>query len=191
MTNRLIVGITGASGAIYGIRILQVLQNNPDILTHLIITEAARMTITQETNWIPDKVKGLADVAHNPGDIGAPIASGSYRTMGMIVAPCSIKSLSAIVNCYDNNLLSRSANVQLKEGRPVLLMIRETPLHFGHIRLMKLAAMNNIILFPPVPAFYNHPQTIDDLVKQSVGRVLDRLGIENDLFQAWEGLSDG
>ncbi len=190
MTRKLIIGISGASGSIYGIQTLQAIRGMPGISSHLIISNAARLTISQETNWTLDKVKGLADVVHNPGDIGAPIASGSFKTMGMIAAPCSIKSLSAIVNCYDNNLLSRSANVQLKEGRPVLLMIRETPLHFGHIRLMKLAAMNNIILFPPVPAFYNHPQTIDDIVKQSVGRALDRLGIENDLFQVWEGLPD-
>ena len=135
MTNRLIVGITGASGVIYGIRLLETLTQDKSIETHLVLSPAAKATITQETDWKVSDVEGLADVVHRPGDIGASIASGSFQTMGMIVAPCSIKSLSAIAHSYDADLLTRAADVQLKEGRPVLLMVRETPLHIGHLRL--------------------------------------------------------
>lgn len=188
-TPRLIIGISGASGVIYGIRLLETLAQDKTMETHLVLSPAARATITQETRWNVRDVETLADVAHKPGDIGASIASGSFETMGMIVAPCSIKTLSAIANSYSADLMSRAADVQLKEGRPVLLLVRETPLHIGHLRLMVQAAENGAIIMPPVPAFYGHPQTVDDLVNGTVGRALARIGIKNDLYFQWLGMN--
>ena len=185
---RLVVGISGSSGVILGIRLLQALRSS-DIETHLVLTPAARLTIEQETSWKAADVQALADVSYSPRDIGAAIASGSFVTGGMVVIPCSIKSLSAIANSYAADLLSRAADVTLKEGRPLLLVVREAPLHRGHLRLMEHAAAAGAIIFPPVPAFYTHPQSMDELVDNLVGRVLLRLGIENDLFQPWEGLA--
>src|SRR5512145_944377 len=179
MTNRLIIGISGASGVIYGIRLLEVLAQDKSLETHLVLSPAARATITQETNWKVSDVEALADVAHKPGDVGASIASGSFTTMGMIIAPCSIKTLSAIANSYTADLLARAADVQLKEGRPFLLLVRETPLHLGHLRLLVQAAENGAIIMPPVPAFYGQPQTVDDLVNGTVGRALARIGVQN------------
>lgn len=187
---RLIVAITGASGVIYGIRLLETLARDSSIETHLILTAAARATIMQETVWRPHDVERLASVVHPPANIGASIASGSFETLGMIVAPCSIKSLSAIANSYSNDLVARAADVQLKEGRKVLLMVRETPLHAGHLRLMLQAAGNGAIIMPPAPAFYGNPQTIDDLVNSTVGRALARLGIGNALTSEWTGMSN-
>ncbi len=187
---RLIVAITGASGVIYGIRLLETLARDFSIETHLILTAAARATIMQETMWRPHDVERLASVVHPPANIGASIASGSFETMGMIVAPCSIKSLSAIANSYSGDLVARAADVQLKEGRKVLLMVRETPLHAGHLRLMLQAAGNGAIIMPPAPAFYGNPQTIDDLVNATVGRALARLGISNALTSEWSGMSN-
>ncbi|MBC6934984.1 MAG: UbiX family flavin prenyltransferase [Chloroflexi bacterium] len=189
MTNRLIIGISGASGVIYGIRLLETLALDKTIETHLVLSPAARATITQETAWNVRDVEKLADVAHKPGDIGASIASGSFATLGMIVAPCSIKTLSAIANSYSADLMSRAADVQLKEGRPVLLLVRETPLHIGHLRLMMQAAENGAIIMPPVPAFYGSPQTVDDLVNGTVGRALARIGIHNTLYFEWLGMN--
>ncbi|MBI5670010.1 MAG: UbiX family flavin prenyltransferase [Chloroflexi bacterium] len=189
MTTRLIIGISGASGVIYGIRLLETLAQDKTIETHLVLSPAARATITQETHWPVREVEALADVVHKPGDIGASIASGSFETMGMIVAPCSIKTLSAIANSYTADLMSRAADVQLKEGRPVLLLVRETPLHIGHLRLMTQAAENGAIIMPPVPAFYGNPQTVDDLVNGTVGRALARIGIKNDLYFQWLGMN--
>jgi 4-hydroxy-3-polyprenylbenzoate decarboxylase len=187
-TTRLIVAITGASGVIYGIRLLETLARQRDIESHLVLTAAARMTIVQETDWTPRRVEALASVVHPVGDIGASIASGSFPTHGMIVAPCSIKTLSAIANCYTADLVARAADVQLKEGRPVVLMVRETPLHAGHLRLMSAAAANGAVILPPVPAFYTRPQTIDELIDHTVGRALARVGIPNELDSAWPGL---
>ncbi len=187
MKKRLVVGISGSSGVILGVRLLQVLRGS-EVETHLVLTPAARLTVEQETHWKADDVLGLADMHYNPRDVGAAIASGSFVTSGMVVIPCSIKSLSAIANSYAADLLSRAADVTLKEGRPLLLVVRETPLHRGHIRLLDRAAAAGAIIFPPVPAFYTHPQTVDELVDNLVGRVLLRLGIENDLFKPWEGL---
>lgn len=191
---RLIVAMSGASGQIYGIRLLQVLAaargqvpNAATVETHLVMSEAARITITQETEMTPQAVEDLADVVYRQRDIGAAIASGSFATMGMAIAPCSIKSLSAIANCYSADLTSRAADVQLKEGRPLLLLVRETPLHLGHLRLMVQAAEAGAIIMPPVPAFYSNPQTIDDIVDGTVGRMLARLGIENELYYRWLG----
>lgn len=189
MAKRLIVGISGASGVIYGIRLLEVLAQDKSIETHLILTSAAKATISQETDWKARDVEALADVVHSPANIGASIASGSFETMGMIVAPCSIKSLSAIATSYTADLLSRAADVQLKEGRPLLLLLRETPLHIGHIRLMLQAAENGAIIMPPVPAFYGRPQTVGEIVNGTVGRALARIGIKNKLYFEWLGMS--
>jgi len=182
---RLVVGISGASGVLMGIRLLEVLQPSP-IETHLIISPAARVTIAQETGWKISDVQALANVHYNDQDISASMASGSFATRGMVVIPCSIKSLSAIANSYSADLLSRAADVTLKEGRPLVLVVREAPLHRGHLRLMEQAAEAGAIIFPPVPAFYARPQTLDDVVDQIVGRVLARLGIENDLYMKWK-----
>lgn len=168
-----------------GIRLLEVLQPSP-IETHLIISPAARVTIAQETGWKISDVQALANVHYNDQDISASMASGSFATRGMVVIPCSIKSLSAIANSYSADLLSRAADVTLKEGRPLVLVVREAPLHRGHLRLMEQAAEAGAIIFPPVPAFYARPQTLDDVVDQIVGRVLARLGIENDLYMKWK-----
>jgi flavin prenyltransferase len=187
---RLIIGMSGASGQIYGIRLLEALRKAAEVETHLVMSHAAALTIAQETDCNPRDVKALADVVYQPEDIGAAIASGSFETAGMIVAPCSIKSLSAIAHSFDDDLLSRAADVQLKEGRPVLLLVRETPLHLGHLELMVQAARIGCILFPPVPAFYSRPATVDDIVNGTVGRVLARMGFENDLHFRWPGLRE-
>lgn len=185
---RLVVGISGASGTIYGIRLLQVLQARPDVETHLVLSVAARMILQQETAWQPAAVEALADVAYAPDDLGAAIASGSFRTLGMVIIPCSIKTLSAVAHSYAANLMARAADVTLKEGRPLLLVVRETPLHLGHLRLMQQVAELGGIIFPPVPALYARPQTVDDIVDHTVGQVLARLGIENELYFQWTGL---
>ena len=184
---RLVVAMSGASGQILGIRLLEVLRAMPDIETHLVISPAARATIVQETDRRPEDVAALADVVYRPGDIGAAIASGSFQTMGMVVVPCSIKTLSAIAHGYAADLISRAADVTLKEGRPLLLVVRETPLHLGHLRLMVQAAELGAIIFPPVPAFYTRPQSVEDIVDVLVGRMLARLGLPNDLFPEWHG----
>jgi 4-hydroxy-3-polyprenylbenzoate decarboxylase len=185
MPDRLIVAITGASGAIYGLRALQLLKA-AKIETHLIISATARTIIEQETDWKVSAVEALASALYTPDDSGAALASGSFQTKGMLVAPCSIKTLSAVANAYAGDLIARAADVCLKEGRPLLLMVRETPLHRGHLRLMLQAAEAGAILFPPAPAFYGHPQTLDDLVNGTVGRALARLGIENEAYPRWQ-----
>lgn len=189
MTQRLIVALTGASGQIYGIRLLQALSHSHEIETHLVMSAAAGVTMAQETDFTPREVEALADVVYRPADIAAAIASGSFQTLGMVVVPCSIKTLSGVAHSYATDLITRAADVQLKEGRPVLLVVRETPLHLGHLRLMTQAAEMGCIIFPPVPAFYALPKTIDDLVDNTVGRILARLGIANDLYREWLGLS--
>lgn len=185
---RLIVAISGASGVIYGIRLLEVLRTDLVIETHLILTDAAKITIAQETRWKISDVEALADVVYKTNNIGASIASGSFNTMGMIVAPCSIKSLSAITHSYAEDLLVRAADVQLKEGRPLVLVVRETPLHLGHLRLMVQAVEMGAIIMPPVPAFYGHPQSVDEIINGTVGRMLLRIGIENHHYYEWLGL---
>ena len=184
---RLVVGISGASGAVYGIRLLEVLAGLPEIETHLVVSQAARLIIAHETERTMAQIEALADCAYAPDHLAAPIASGSFSADGMVIAPCSIKTLSAIVNSYAADLMSRAADVMLKEGRPVVLVVRETPLHLGHLRLMARAAEIGAVIFPPVPAFYGHPQTIDEIVDDTVGRVLARLGVENELYTRWEG----
>ncbi len=181
---RLVVGISGASGVILGIRLLEVLKSLP-IETHLILSPAARLTIRAETDWEVDDVINLADVSYSHRDIGASIASGSFATRGMMVVPCSIKTLSAIANSYADDLISRAADVTLKEGRPLLLAVRETPLHRGHLRLMELAAQSGAILFPPVPAFYARPKSLEEMIDHLVGRMLARIGIDNEHYPRW------
>ena len=182
---RLVVGITGASGVILGIRLLEVLRSMA-VEVHLVISPAAKATIAQETTWKISDVLALAEVVHNHADIGASIASGSFTTSGMVVAPCSIKTLSGIANSYAEDLISRAADVTLKEGRPLLLVVRETPLHRGHLRLISLAAEAGAIIFPPVPAFYARPQSMEEIIDNLVGRILSRLGFENDLYLKWK-----
>jgi 4-hydroxy-3-polyprenylbenzoate decarboxylase len=184
-SKRLVVGISGASGAIYGVRMIELLTEQPEVETHLVISEPARLTIACETNWSPERVETLADYPYPPKDLAASIASGSFATAGMVIAPCSVKTLSAVANSYAADLLSRAADVTLKEGRPLVLLVRETPLHLGHLHLMTRAAEIGAIIFPPVPAFYGQPQTIAELVDSTVGRVLARLGIENALYTRW------
>lgn len=185
MAKRLILGISGASGVIYGVRMLEVLKNK-GIETHLIISEAGKINIRIETDYDVDDVLAMADVTYSNKDIVASVASGSFLTMGMVVAPCTVKTLSGIANSYNENLLIRAADVQLKEKRKVALLFRETPLHKGHLRLLTQAADVGAHIIPPVPAFYHHPKTIDDIINQSVGKVLDYMGIEHDLFKRWD-----
>jgi 4-hydroxy-3-polyprenylbenzoate decarboxylase len=185
---RLVVGISGASGAVLGVRLLEVLAQIDTIETHLIISQAARITISDETGRSVKQAEALADVVYNPQDVGAAIASGSFPTDGMVIIPCSIKTLSAVAHCYASDLLSRAADVTLKEGRPLLLVVRETPLHLGHLRLMVQAAEMGAIIFPPVPAFYARPSSMDEMVDNTVGRILARLGIDNTLFKQWKGV---
>lgn len=185
---RLIVGISGASGAQYGIRLLQVLQPLAQIETHLIISQAARRTIALETDFSLREVTALADVYHDVRDIAASVSSGSFRTAGMVIFPCSVKTLSGIVHSYADDLLVRAADVVLKERRTLVLGVRETPLHLGHLRLMTQAAELGAVIMPPVPAFYHRPQTLDDIIDQTVNRVLDQFAIElpQDLFRRWQ-----
>jgi len=186
---RLIVGLSGASGAIYGIRMLEVLRSVEDIESHLVLTPAAKRTIGLETDVSIADVEALADHSHSAGDIAAAISSGSCQTVGMVVIPCTIKTLAGIASCYADNLLLRSADVTLKDRRRLVLVLRETPLHAGHIRLMAQATEMGAVIAPPMPAFYHRPTTIDDLVNQTVNRVLDLMDIPlpADLFDRWEG----
>jgi len=186
---KVIVGISGATGAIYGIRMLEVLKET-EIETHLIVTEAAKKTILLETEFDIDYVKSLANYDYDVDNIGGAIASGSFATEGMIVIPCSIKSLSAIANSFNDNLLIRAADVTLKEGRKLVLAVRETPFHKGHLGLMMRAADMGAIIFPPVPAFYHVPKTIEGIVNQTVGKILDIFKIEHHLFMRWTGESN-
>ena len=184
---QLIIGMSGASGVIYGIRLLEVLKSEPEIETHLVMSESAKMNIGLETNWNANDVKALADHVHSNKDIAANIASGSYRTAGMIVAPCSIKTLSAIANSYADSLLVRAADVVLKEQRQLVLVPRETPLHTGHCELLMKASQIGAVIAPPMPAHYINPQSVDDLVDHQVGRVLDLFHIDPGLVKRWQG----
>jgi 4-hydroxy-3-polyprenylbenzoate decarboxylase len=184
MSGRIIVGLSGASGVIYGVRILSLLKEK-GVETHLIISEAGKRNIEIETDYKADEVAAMATHVHDNKDVGASIASGSFLTDGMVVVPCTIKSLSGIANSYNNNLLVRAADVTLKEKRKLVLVVRETPLHKGHLRLMTLAADMGALILPPVPSFYHQPKTIDDIIDQTIGKVFDYLGIEHDLFKRW------
>lgn len=184
---RLIVAITGASGIIYGIRTLELLRAGGGVEVHLVISPSAARTLLAETDYAIEDLRRLGDVVHNHKDIGASIASGSFRTEGMVVVPCSVKSLSGIANCYDEDLVVRAADVCLKERRRLVLMLRETPLHAGHIALMDQASRMGAIIMPPIPSFYNRPTSIDDIVNQSVGRMLDLFGLGGDTVMRWTG----
>ena len=187
---RIVVAITGASGAIYGIRTLEILRERSDTETHLVISDSGRATIAQETRRSIEEVRSLADVVHPFRELGASIASGSFRTDGMLVAPCSIRTLSAIANCATGDLVSRAADVVLKERRRLVLLVRQTPLHAGHLRLMLQATENGAIVMPPVPAFYAEPASIEALVDHTVGRALDLLGIDTELVSRWDGMGN-
>lgn len=185
---RVMVGISGATGAVYGIRLLETLKTLPDVESHVIISPAAKRTLRHETDCSIKDVEALADVIYDHRDIGAAPASGSFRTLGMIIAPCSIKTAAALAMCYTDNLITRTGDVTLKEGRPLILAIRETPLHVGHLRMLTQLAESGGVIMPPVPAFYHRPQTIDDLVNDTVGRILDRLGLPvPGLVAEWRG----
>jgi len=185
MKQRLVVGISGASGVIYGVRLLEALRGHPVVETHLVLTKPAERTIVEETSLEPAAVRTLAAVAHAVGDVGAPIASGSFRTIGMCVIPCSVRTASAIAYGQADNLLTRAADVTLKEGRKLVLVVRETPLHRGHLKALLEAAENGATILPPMPAFYTNPKTVEDIVDHTVARVLDQFGIEHGLSQRW------
>lgn len=186
---RLVVAMTGASGVILGIRLLE-LARDLKLETHLVLSPAAQITLIKETHWKVEDVQALAKVCYPYREISSPIASGSFSTLGMVVVPCTIKTLSAIANSYTDDLISRAADVTLKEGRPLVLIVRETPLHRGHLRLMQLAAEAGAVIFPPVPSFYARPQTLDEMITHLAGRILARLGIENDRYPEWPDPKD-
>jgi len=186
---RLIIGICGATGVIYGIRLVQVLSETPDLETHLVMSEAAKLVLEDESNWTVPQIEALASYVYDNRDIGARIASGSFQTAGMVVIPSSVKTMSSITNSFNYNLITRAADVVLKERRKLVLVVRETPLHLGHLRMMVSLTERGAIILPPVPAFFHRPKSIDDIVTQTVGKVLDQLQIKHDLFQRWEGIS--
>lgn len=186
MKKRIVIGISGASGVIYGIRCLQLLTDT-DWETHLIISDAGKLNIEIETTYKVSQVLDMADYVYDHKNMAAPVSSGSFLTEGMLVAPCTIKSLSGIANSYNVNLLVRAADVALKEKRKVCLVVRETPLHKGHLRLMSLAADMGAHILPPVPSFYHQPKSIEDIIDQTIGKVFDYFGIENNLFSRWSG----
>jgi len=184
MTRKIIIGIAGASGVIYGVRLLGILKEI-DIETHLVISEAGKKNIAIETGYKSNEVADMADYVYDNRDIAAAIASGSFLTDGMIVVPCTVKTLSGIANSYTENLLVRAADVTLKEKRKLVLVVRETPLHKGHLRLMTMAADMGAHILPPVPSFYHKPKTIDDIINQTIGKIFDYVGIKHDLFKRW------
>lgn len=181
---KIVVGISGATGAIYGIRTLETLRDC-NVETHLVLTDSAKRTIEMETTFTIREVEKLADYVHDNKDIGASISSGSFKTDGMIIAPCAIKSLSALANSYNDSLLVRAADVMLKEKRKLVVIPRETPLHTGHLKLMLAVAEMGAVLLPPMPAYYHMPKTIDDIINQTVGKTLDQFNIEHNLFTRW------
>ena len=189
--SRLVVGMSGATGAIYGIRLLEVLQQVAEVETHLVVSSATGKTVLQETPYALKEVEALATVTYRFGDIGAAIASGSFKTMGMVIIPCSMKTLSGVAHSFSDNLLLRAADVALKDRRRLVLVTRETPLHLGHLRLMVQVTEMGGIIMPPMPAFYHRPQTLDDIINQTVNRVLDLFDIDldYDLFERWAGMT--
>jgi 4-hydroxy-3-polyprenylbenzoate decarboxylase len=186
----IIIGITGATGAIYGVRLLEVLASMKDVETHLVISEAGEKTIAYETQYRISDVKKLASYSYDIGDIYAPISSGSFKQDGMIIAPCTVKTMSAVANSYSDNLITRAADVTLKERRKLVVMVRETPLHLGHLRNMERLTEMGAIIMPPMPAFYHKPQTVQDIVDHTVGKVLDIFDIKHDLFRRWSGYKE-
>lgn len=187
---RLVVGISGASGVVYGARVLDALREL-GVESHLVVTRAALLTLSQETDLTPDELTAKADVAHRLNDVGATISSGSFRTLGMIVAPCSVRTMSEIATGVTSTLLTRAADVTLKERRPLVLMVRETPLHLGHLRTMTALAEMGAVIAPPLPAFYAKPDSLEQMIDQSVGRALDVFGLDWSAVRRWEGLKGG
>jgi len=184
---RIVVGISGASGAVYGIRFLELLRGLPDVETHLVVSDPAKRTIVEETDWAVKDVEALAARRYDNKDIGAAIASGSFKTDGMVIVPCSVKAAASVAHCLADNLMTRAADVTLKEGRPLILVVRETPLHLGHLRVLTALAEMGVVILPPMPAFYNRPKQIEDLVDHTLARVLDRLGLPQHLVTEWQG----
>jgi 4-hydroxy-3-polyprenylbenzoate decarboxylase len=185
MRRPLVVGISGASGVVHGIRLLEVLKDHPEVATHLVLTKPAERTIAEETAWDLNAVRALAEVVHPVGDVGASIASGSFLTMGMVVVPCSMRTASAIAYCQADNLLTRAADVTLKEGRKLVLVVRETPLHRGHLKTLLEASENGATILPPMPAFYTMPRSVADIVDHTLARILDQFGLEHELSSRW------
>jgi 4-hydroxy-3-polyprenylbenzoate decarboxylase len=183
---RLVVAITGATGAIYGIRLLEQLRGRPDVETHLVVSDPGKRTIVEETGYTVRDVEALADHRYDNKDIGAALASGTFRTGGMIVAPCSIKTASAVAYCRADSLVARAADVTLKEGRPLVMLVREAPLHVGHLKCLLALAEMGAIVFPPVPAFYDRPRDLEDIIRHTLARALDRVGVALDLPE-WQG----
>jgi 4-hydroxy-3-polyprenylbenzoate decarboxylase len=184
---RLVVAITGATGSVYGIRLLEILKAYPQVETHLVISRPGKRTIVEETDWSVADVETLASHRYDSNDIGAAIASGSFHTSGMVIAPCSIKTAAAVAACHSDNLVARAADVTLKEGRPLILLVRETPLHVGHLKMMLALTEMGAVLLPPMPAFYNRPRDLDDIVNHTIARALDRLGLPQTLVAEWRG----
>ena len=187
---RLVVGISGSTGSIYGIRLLEVLRETPDVETHLVISQAGKRTLLEETDYTVRDVETLAGCVYDDRDIGAALASGSFRTAGMVIAPCSMKTVSALANSYASTLIARAGDVALKEGRPLVAVVRETPLHVGHLRQMLALAEIGGVILPPVPAFYHRPRTLDDVVNHTVYRVLDLFGIHSPRVLRWRGMKN-
>ena len=183
---RLIIGVSGATGAIYGVRMLEILSKIGDIETHLVLSKAGKMTIQVETPYSVKEVEAMADVVHDVNNVGASISSGSFRTAGMVIAPCSMKSMGAIAHSLGGDLLVRAADVVLKERKKLVLVVRETPLHLGHLEAMATLTRIGAIIFPPVPAFYHRPKTLDDVINQTVTRILDQFDIDVELFHRWD-----
>lgn len=190
MGRRLVVGISGSSGAIYGARLVEVLARLDDIETHLVITKGARATLRYETDRHPDDLEELVHRQYDDGDLAAPIASGTFLTDGMIIAPCSIKTLSSVAMSYNDTLIGRAADVALKERRPLVMVVRETPLHLNHLRLMTAATEAGAVILPPVPGFYTRPTTISEVVDHTIMKILDQFRIDAGLVQRWEGIGD-
>lgn len=180
--------MTGASGAIYGIRVLEVLSRDRTVETHAIVSKGAQATIGYETEWKVEDVLALADFNYDERDLAASLASGSFQTAAMVVAPCSVRTLGAIANSLNDNLIVRAADVHLKERRKLVLMVRETPLHAGHLKAMHELSLYGAVILPPAPGFYHHPRSMEDLIDHSVGKALDQLGVEHSLFRRWTGL---
>jgi len=185
---KLIVGVSGSSGAIYGVRLVEVLSSVPDVETHVVVSSGAEATISYETGGDPARVRALADYVYGNSEVGAALASGTFVTDGMIVAPCSMKTLSSIANSYGSTLIARAADVCLKERRKLVLVTRETPLHLGHLRLMSSVTEAGAVVLPPVPGFYTRPESVEDIVDHTVTKILDQFGIEADLIERWAGI---
>lgn len=188
MVQRIVVGISGSTGAIYGIRLLEVLRAKSKIEIHLLISAPGKKTITYETDYPVKDVEALAHVVYDNRDLGAALASGSFKTAGMVIVPCSMKTVSALATSYTDTLLARAGDVTLKEGRPLIVVVRESPLHVGHLRQLTALAEIGAVVMPPMPAFYQRPRTVSDIVDHTVARILDRLGIDHDLAPEWTGL---